>query len=737
MRECLRHRLEALSAATFGGDVRRPVRFRLVLVTACAVLSILIAPAAGAQSTTQQPAEGERQAGEFEDFEELELADLLNQTVSIAAGAVQRVEEAPAIVSVITDEDIRRMGLRTLADVLSIVPGFEVLNDNLGRDRIVVRGVYPQGISVSENVLVLFNGHRLNDHMWGGATVTNPRISLHNIKQIEVIRGPGSALFGTHAFVGVINLVPYTATTFNGLEVDGSGGSFDTAEITATAGRTWGRLGIVGSVAFLDTDGPALPVAVDAQTLVDRLTPLRAPISLAPTTTRGGFDSGEFNVNLSYRGLTVDARLSDATIAGYIGPFDIFGVRNQFDSRQALVGVKQRLSLTARTALSANLHFAENRGRGFSNPLPPGWVRVRTLVGPSLFRDGLLIDHSENTRRYVAEGSVEHRLSPQNVVIGAAAYERESTFGLSLLANYDPISGAALPRLVAQPNTRIPPYAREVSSAFAQTVWNPSAQLGLTLGLRFDHYSDFGNAFSPRAGVVWRPQRFVYVKGLYGHAFRAPTLTELFMVSQLRFGGNPDLRPSTSDTYEVSAGYRSPRLTTSATLFITSIDDLISSERPFTVAEGFATPFNGPELTVRGIEIEARRPIGLDHVVFGNYTYQRPTSSAAAQRPAFVPRHLGTVGATAGFSRFFDVTATTVLRGERTRAVSDTRAPVGAYAITNLNLRAKELLDIFELSVTIDNLFDVEYASPSPDLWMPGDYPRPGRSVLAKARFRY
>src|SRR5262245_32754390 len=95
-------------------------------------------------STPQPPREG----GGFTDVDELRLEDLLDLTVSIAAGRIQPVEEAPGIVSVITDEDIRRMGAQTLSDVLAIIPGFEVLTDNSGRPRIAVRGIVsPSGTS--------------------------------------------------------------------------------------------------------------------------------------------------------------------------------------------------------------------------------------------------------------------------------------------------------------------------------------------------------------------------------------------------------------------------------------------------------------------------------------------------------------------------------------------------------------------------------------------------------------
>src|SRR5438128_3954139 len=183
--------------------------------------TFLSAPALPAQEAAPPAKPGLlEKLAEFHDFEDLELDDLLNVTISIAAGRTQTLEEAPSIVSVVTDEDIRRMGARTLEEVLETVPGIEVLTDNLGRGRIVIRGV-PGGLTSgsSENVLVLFNGHRVNEDISGGATIVNLDFPVENIKKVEIIRGPGSALFGANAFLGVINIVTYNADTFRGVEV--------------------------------------------------------------------------------------------------------------------------------------------------------------------------------------------------------------------------------------------------------------------------------------------------------------------------------------------------------------------------------------------------------------------------------------------------------------------------------------------------------------------------------------
>ena len=85
----------------------------------------------------------------------------------------------------------------------------------------------------SENVLILFNGHRLNEDIDGGATVINLALPMAHVKRVEIIRGPGSALFGANAFLAVINLVTATAEDLEGVEVSAGGGSYATQELSS------------------------------------------------------------------------------------------------------------------------------------------------------------------------------------------------------------------------------------------------------------------------------------------------------------------------------------------------------------------------------------------------------------------------------------------------------------------------------------------------------------------------
>ncbi|HZH04638.1 MAG TPA: TonB-dependent receptor plug domain-containing protein, partial [Myxococcaceae bacterium] len=134
-------------------------------------------------------------------------------TVVSSTGTLQALNEAPSIVSVITKEQIRQFGLFTLADALQQMPGTTVLINEFG-DKIVAA----RGLSSSPNILVLLDGERLNDFYDGSTPYTYP---LANIERIEMIRGPGSALYGTNALSAVISMFSKQPSRGTSLELTG------------------------------------------------------------------------------------------------------------------------------------------------------------------------------------------------------------------------------------------------------------------------------------------------------------------------------------------------------------------------------------------------------------------------------------------------------------------------------------------------------------------------------------
>src|SRR5262249_39338788 len=197
---------------------------------------------------------------------ELNLEELLGAgevKTAIASGWEQTVEEAPGVVSIVTAEEIQNLGARTLEEVLRTLPGFDVLTDSLGRSRLVLRGIEPGGSS--DTVLLLFNGTPLNEDLNGGATLINLDLPVEHVKRLEVVRGPGSALYGGNAFAGVVNIVSSGLEDFEGIGLRAGIGSFGTHRLSLRLGNSVKGVTISGFVHFTDSHGAPLLVPADSQ----------------------------------------------------------------------------------------------------------------------------------------------------------------------------------------------------------------------------------------------------------------------------------------------------------------------------------------------------------------------------------------------------------------------------------------------------------------------------------------
>ena len=135
----------------------------------------------------------------------MDMEELMNMKVSIATKTEQSVSESPAIVSVITSEEIQRMGAREIEDVLQLVPGFEINRGYGGYYNIGVRGV--KDSRNTSKILFMIDGIPVNQIFFGSFTQWGYSLNLDNIERIEIIRGPGSALYGRNAFSAVINII--------------------------------------------------------------------------------------------------------------------------------------------------------------------------------------------------------------------------------------------------------------------------------------------------------------------------------------------------------------------------------------------------------------------------------------------------------------------------------------------------------------------------------------------------
>lgn len=259
--------------------------------------------------------------------------------------------------------------------------------------------------------------------------------------------------------------------------------------------------------------------------------------------------------------------------------------------------------------------------------------------------------------------------------------------------------------------------------------------MNLTLGVRHDRYSDFGNATSPRAGLTWAFMKNASVKFLYGEAFRAPNFIEISTLASPAIRGNEDLDPERIRTYEVGLTYQFNKyVTSSINYFNNDIRDLIVLRTSPTT--NTTTQYdNFGDAHIQGIETETKIDITKGNYVFMNYTFQNPEDGDGDDMP-FVAQHFGNFGVNAHYWKYINTNLSTFLSGRRSREEDDTRNDLPAYTLLNLSVIGKEFFKTMEIQGTVFNLLDKDYSDPGPTS-IPDDLPRPGRTFFVGLSYQF
>lgn len=204
---------------------------------------------------------------EMDDFFSMSPEQLANVSVSIASGTAKPVYQSAAVTSVITAEQIKAMGATELSQVLETVPGLHVSIQAVTNDPVYsMRGI---ANGVNNQVLVLMNGTRYSVP-YKGSGLQGMELPVEAIQQIEVIRGPGSALYGADAFAGVINIVTKKAKDIDGTVIGVRGGSWDTQSIWGLHSDHWLGWDVAATLQYAhnNNDGDRV-INTDAQTALD------------------------------------------------------------------------------------------------------------------------------------------------------------------------------------------------------------------------------------------------------------------------------------------------------------------------------------------------------------------------------------------------------------------------------------------------------------------------------------
>lgn len=653
-------------------------------------------------------------------FEEQDLVTATKRSTSL--------RKAPAIATIISADEIRNMGARNLLDVLKMVPGFGISINEYNSMMVEVRGIRS---NTSEKILVMIDGHSLNRNINGTALYrTVGMLPMENIRQVEVVRGPGSALYGNSAFVATINIITRNAEEINGLEVKGGGGSFGSFKGNLVGGKTIGdKLTVAGSLDHFESSGPKLTIEADTLT--------GTPYSQAPGKTNLSEKQTDAFLKIGYGDLSFRGHYLTKQQGMNIGVAYALADdsnKTQVDNYWGELAYNLRLT----SDLSANLKLTYDYYQQDPN------MKIYPNGFRGLFPDGMIGKPLVKDRTIGGELQFDWDLFKENHLIAGVSFEGLEQYDVKQLANFNPSTGAPLGAVqeVANWNKNA---NRQVFASYLQDEWQLPAQVKVTAGVRYDHYSDFGDTFNPRAGLVWSFLENADLKLLYGQAFRAPNFVELYNTNNLAVIGGSDIKPERIQTYEAGLAWRLNRyFAANANYFFSTINDQIAQ----TGSPAVYTNLSKTE--TKGVEVGANGAIGSDLYWKLSYAYQDPRNAITDQRLPYVPLQRASGSINYALTKQVNLHSDVLWTGYRTRPQGDSRPDMPAYTTVDLAATLKNFFNTLEIQATVRNIFDRRYSDPDTSSGtgtsvnllktgpkVPGDFPREGISGFVTAMYRF
>lgn len=687
------------------------------------------------------------------DYFSMSPAELAATTVTIATGTPKAVFQSAAVTSVVTAEQIKSMGATELHEVLETVPGVHASLQSSTYDySYSLRGIRN---ATNSELLMMVNGTRINTP-FRGSTMTHFELPLEAVERVEVIRGPGSALYGADAFAGVINIITKKAKDINGTKMGVRAGNANTVSTWGQHSAQWAGWDIAASLQYQHTTGdPDRAIATDFQTTKDKAFGTNA--SNAPGAYQGRYETLDAHLNLQRKHWDIDfwsfTAMNGGSRAGVGAVLDPDGVSNgqQYvgDVRFSTEDWLDDWELTAHLSyLYANFGakfevFADNAqlpiasDGNISNSLNPRLPRTLFLHGA--FDDlGRIENIPAIELSSIYKGFDNHLLR-----FGTGfRYEQISTrharnYGAGVINGTQPpavISGA-LTDVSNTPYSYLAGIGRSIWSGVLQDEWQFADNWQLTAGLRYDHYSDFGSTFNPRAALVWDVNKQVTTKLLYGKAFRAPSFSEQGNQNNPVLLGNKDLKPETINTFEWAIDYRPvSSLRTALNVYYYEIKDLIAAVPD--VGKPSATFRNSGNQHGYGSEFEWNWQASEQWSVSGNYSWQRAISQQTHDRVTYVPEHHIYAAVDWQFLPQWQLQPQINWIGGRVRTATDNRE-LQDYQTVDLTLRGKKLFNHLNVTASVRNLLDAKNnLEPAPTA-LPQNIPMSGRLFYLEAAVNF
>jgi iron complex outermembrane receptor protein len=638
---------------------------------------------------------------------DMPLDELVKVNIISTPKFAENTDQIPSVVSILTAEDIRLYGWRTLGDALRTLQGFNV-TDDATYGYAGVRGISQPG-DYRPRLQMLIDGLSVNENIYASSPVDSAfPLDIGLVVRIEVIRGPSAAIYGGDAMFGVINIVTRSGYSINGSEIGLSFGSGADRRLRATWGGQVGGTDVLVSASGFDANGRTRSVNdVTGDGSAQRIHGI------------GSEDGNQLFVKV--RGMDWSASFIHAE-RDRVVPHGSYGTipddtGHVESDHYDLFQLAKNWKLDARNTLEQRLNIGAYGYDGqfpydYSSSLPsdPRVMNIDKVRGNWWGIENRLINTAWSGHRLTL--GIEYKANTRQDQLN---YDRGyGCFDYSTDPCLDDRRQSKQFTLMAQDEIQI-----------------GSSSL-LTVGLSHNRQEGYSPFWSPRLGFVHDAGGWGLFKALYGTAFRAPSVYErAYIVPSIPYG-NPALRPEKMRSFEVSWEKRfSPQSRLTATAYHFDIERMVTVDNT-----GLAV--NGTPVRANGLEVEYDQQWSNGSRLRTGYSVQYAADEIRRQDNS--PRHMvklnlavptGIPGLMAGLEGQW-------ISSRLGNAGSD-RLP--SYTLANFNLRYAPAGSQWELGLGIYNLFDHRYSDPvAVDDLLPvtrWQLPQQGRSAVIRTTLRF
>jgi len=613
--------------------------------------------------------------------------------------------------TVLLGDDLEEKGVRTVYEALALIPGLHLSMNDYGVKKIIVRGLGQTYCTAS--LKLLLNSVSMNDAL-NGINSSLFDIPVEQVERIEVIRGPGSVLFGENAFAGVIDVITRKETN----KVFGRIGRYNTYEGGGVFSYTQPQdnFNLTLNMAGWDSDG------ADVSSGPDRLDgTVNQDISNAP---------GETNEDHQNRTVILSLDIDDFSLLGQYAKVemgDYFGFGFTLgDPEETTVQEYRNMMLEARYEWSMGSETEARLKLGWMK-FDQQWVAEIFPAGYLQLPDTILLDGLTETLEYTES----HLYSEFDIVwtgwsshkwlAGLLVEEIEVDDSLRLINGIPEELGAAA-------------ASRKHYSIFAQDEYEVTDRLTLTAGLRYDDFDDAGENLTPRLAAVYRLSDRHIVKTQYAGAFRPPTFNEIYGFGA-QFAANDDIVAEIIDTFEFGYIYKGVLTEARVTLFYSKMEDLISYQ--YSQLEGALQYGNSAGAEMEGVELEIDRQLTKALKLDANISMVNTTVDDTGAEIPGTANWLGNAGVT--YVPIADISLNLRYQyvGERYRDPNDQRDSLDSYDTVGLTASFYNLgRPGMTFRAGINNLFDQEVAYPA-SVFFPEDFTRAGLQWWAQLAYTF